>query len=136
MLSFIFISTYAVSLFSFFFFLMIRRPPRSTLFPYTTLFRSPNPTVATQPQPVNGAENIPVTLEQLGWSYFSQPLYTDPLGFRVYFAETDVFNEEDFIWVEYIDSQTNYKSAEIMPDILDYDTTYYWKVVPTTIDPN
>src|SRR2546427_9605869 len=26
--------------FSYFFFLMIRRPPRSTLFPYTTLFRS------------------------------------------------------------------------------------------------
>src|SRR5712664_4795620 len=25
----------------FFFFLMTRRPPRSTLFPYTTLFRSP-----------------------------------------------------------------------------------------------
>src|SRR3712207_8526109 len=30
-----------VSMFVFFFFLMIRRPPRSTLFPYTTLFRSP-----------------------------------------------------------------------------------------------
>src|ERR1039458_10741942 len=28
----------------FFFFLMIRRPPRSTLFPYTTLFRSSNRT--------------------------------------------------------------------------------------------
>src|SRR2546422_7542227 len=28
-------------LLSSFFFLMIRRPPRSTLFPYTTLFRSP-----------------------------------------------------------------------------------------------
>src|SRR2546430_17585987 len=27
----------------FFFFLMIRRPPRSTLFPYTTLFRSKAP---------------------------------------------------------------------------------------------
>src|SRR2546423_5103317 len=27
-------------MFSSFFFLMIRRPPRSTLFPYTTLFRS------------------------------------------------------------------------------------------------
>src|SRR5215471_20017945 len=26
-----------------FFFLMIRRPPRSTLFPYTTLFRSQHP---------------------------------------------------------------------------------------------
>src|SRR5215510_16065830 len=30
-----------VAVFPFFFFLMIRRPPRSTLFPYTTLFRSP-----------------------------------------------------------------------------------------------
>src|SRR5437588_13050421 len=28
------------TLLPFFFFLMIRRPPRSTLFPYTTLFRS------------------------------------------------------------------------------------------------
>src|SRR2546430_15401180 len=28
-----------------FFFLMIRRPPRSTLFPYTTLFRSTDATV-------------------------------------------------------------------------------------------
>src|SRR6266480_7377559 len=37
---------YSLSSFSFFvfFFLMIRRPPRSTLFPYTTLFRSPVPT--------------------------------------------------------------------------------------------
>src|SRR5205807_10346550 len=33
-------------LFSFFFFLMLRRPPRSTLFPYTTLFRSSNATGA------------------------------------------------------------------------------------------
>src|SRR5436189_6193818 len=34
------------SVFSFlFFFLMIRRPPRSTLFPYTTLFRSRQATV-------------------------------------------------------------------------------------------
>src|SRR5690242_21397941 len=29
-----------------FFFLMIRRPPRSTLFPYTTLFRSVHPAAA------------------------------------------------------------------------------------------
>src|SRR5580658_11133652 len=33
-------SSFALSVFCFFFFLMIRRPPRSTLFPYTTLFRS------------------------------------------------------------------------------------------------
>src|SRR5256885_10799577 len=30
----------SMTLFFVFFFLMIRRPPRSTLFPYTTLFRS------------------------------------------------------------------------------------------------
>src|SRR5712675_2866783 len=32
--------TYKTISLLFFFFLMIRRPPRSTLFPYTTLFRS------------------------------------------------------------------------------------------------
>src|ERR1035438_9506414 len=44
----------------FFFFLMIRRPPRSTLFPYTTLFRSamrpaapPPPVEVPQPAPVS-----------------------------------------------------------------------------------
>src|SRR3712207_8716667 len=34
-----------------FFFLMIRRPPRSTLFPYTTLFRSPSRIPGTQRTP-------------------------------------------------------------------------------------
>src|SRR6266511_5683489 len=39
--SFLYFLSCLVSLFSIsFFFLMIRRPPRSTLFPYTTLFRS------------------------------------------------------------------------------------------------
>src|SRR2546429_4254397 len=32
---------------------MIRRPPRSTLFPYTTLFRSPRPTRPTR-RPTRG----------------------------------------------------------------------------------
>src|SRR2546425_6673833 len=36
----LFLSFLFLCLFLFFFFLMIRRPPRSTLFPYTTLFRS------------------------------------------------------------------------------------------------
>src|SRR3712207_7071307 len=38
-----FILMYDIYMICFFFFLMIRRPPRSTLFPYTTLFRSPLP---------------------------------------------------------------------------------------------
>src|SRR2546422_3418228 len=37
-----------------FFFLMIRRPPRSTLFPYTTLFRSLAPPAGLA-RPVTGA---------------------------------------------------------------------------------
>src|SRR2546430_13105093 len=36
----------------FFFFLMIRRPPRSTLFPYTTLFRSRLPALAATMQAI------------------------------------------------------------------------------------
>src|SRR3712207_7252090 len=38
-----------------FFFLMIRRPPRSTLFPYTTLFRSHR----QQPPPTAGRRHRP-----------------------------------------------------------------------------
>src|SRR2546427_4021221 len=41
----------------FFFFLMIRRPPRSTLFPYTTLFRS-QAHRARQGTHVAGAEHV------------------------------------------------------------------------------
>src|ERR1017187_10357693 len=36
----IFVCVFVFMFVFFFFFLMIRRPPRSTLFPYTTLFRS------------------------------------------------------------------------------------------------
>src|SRR2546421_5935553 len=40
----------------FFFFLMIRRPPRSTLFPYTTLFRSgPQTSLECAPHPATRA---------------------------------------------------------------------------------
>src|SRR3712207_9009213 len=38
-----------------FFFLMIRRPPRSTLFPYTTLFRSAGPAAPAGGGPGPGA---------------------------------------------------------------------------------
>src|SRR6266487_5948405 len=40
MFLFYFAFSFYLFLLFFFFFLMIRRPPRSTLFPYTTLFRS------------------------------------------------------------------------------------------------
>src|SRR5438876_2974797 len=45
-------STSIFPFFLFFFFLMIRRPPRSTLFPYTTLFRSLNAAPFTHSRPI------------------------------------------------------------------------------------
>src|SRR3712207_7306845 len=42
---------------TFFFFLMIRRPPRSTLFPYTTLFRSDR---QRPPQPPREPRRVPL----------------------------------------------------------------------------
>src|SRR5256885_6743152 len=41
-LSHLYFLSFSTHFFFIFFFLMIRRPPRSTLFPYTTLFRSTN----------------------------------------------------------------------------------------------
>src|SRR3712207_8453205 len=55
--------------FCFFFFLMIRRPPRSTLFPYTTLFRSSADEIsplAHQPVAPLQQERSPVLLIGLG----------------------------------------------------------------------
>src|SRR5215203_6798209 len=45
--------------FFFFFFLMIRLPPRSTLFPYTTLFRSRRP---RRQAPRRGSRGVPASL--------------------------------------------------------------------------
>src|SRR5437870_9369223 len=38
---------------------MIRRPPSSTLFPYTTLFRSPMKAACVRPSPFGGRANYP-----------------------------------------------------------------------------
>src|SRR5258707_14996317 len=55
----------------FFFFLMIRRPPRSTLFPYTTLFRS-------HTLSVSGASAI-VTLKLFRHTFNRYPLSGLPI---------------------------------------------------------
>src|ERR1022692_2523243 len=48
------VSAYPLGSLLFFFFLMIRRPPRSTLFPYTTLFRSFLPPQTAAPEAAQG----------------------------------------------------------------------------------
>src|SRR3712207_6992696 len=54
-----------------FFFLMIRRPPRSTLFPYTTLFRS-RTVVVVHGVGANKADFLGVApfLHRAGWNVF------------------------------------------------------------------
>src|SRR2546430_4773952 len=48
----------------FFFFLMIRRPPRSTLFPYTTLFRSLHPIASAPDARSPGGSNNRVEIRE------------------------------------------------------------------------
>src|SRR3712207_8792559 len=61
----------------FVFFLMIRRPPRSTLFPYTTLFRS---------YPIASIEDGLDENDWTGWK-----LLTDAVGDRVQLVGDDLF---------------------------------------------
>src|SRR3712207_7853345 len=54
---------------TFIFFLMIRRPPRSTLFPYTTLFRSSRGRPARPRAPRRGARALPRRRIQAAYSW-------------------------------------------------------------------
>src|SRR2546427_12482695 len=55
---------------------MIRRPPRSTLFPYTTLFRSPNPLAinVTGTAAVTGSLTVAVAAPSMGLSASAAPV--------------------------------------------------------------
>src|SRR5256885_15894403 len=66
----------------FFFFLMIRRPPRSTLFPYTTLFRS------RVSLPPNQTANIRITyFDHLEMSAYQSVGYSAKTRLRRYLSE-------------------------------------------------
>src|SRR5256885_13846151 len=57
---------------------MIRRPPRSTLFPYTTLFRSPTPSGRSELRASSRTRNAACTTCRTCWS-FGSPASTPPL---------------------------------------------------------
>src|SRR3712207_7228425 len=65
---------------TFFFFLMIRRPPRSTLFPYTTLFRSHRRRGATARQHVVQPRGATPLNPRKGSTATRQPPSTSPLS--------------------------------------------------------
>src|ERR1017187_10902658 len=59
----------------FFFFLMIRRPPRSTLFPYTTLFRSASPRSTASCRPTASRASPRLTRSEEHTSELQSPMY-------------------------------------------------------------
>src|SRR5256884_6553114 len=63
-----------------FFFLMIRRPPRSTLFPYMTLFRSVFSTIGSYPA---GAQIPESTYQEMRWRMRSEE-HTSELQSRLH----------------------------------------------------
>src|SRR5437879_10093171 len=60
---------------AFFFFLMILRPPRSTLFPYTTLFRSKAAFAHVPPNPYATAESNHIERSEEHTSELQSPMY-------------------------------------------------------------
>src|SRR2546427_12087028 len=97
--------------FCFFFFLMIRRPPRSTLFPYTTLFRSkrgaslPEGGVRITTRVEGGANNMPSRLEfshHHAWEVEQSPGYCAATGLAQDDPSTPA--DESEIWTVALDS--------------------------------
>src|SRR5437016_9259420 len=68
---------YILSFSVFFFFLMIRRPPRSTLFPYTTLFRSMRSNLWASGYDVDGTDQTSLGKECRSEERFSRNAETD-----------------------------------------------------------
>src|SRR5256886_7737265 len=74
---------YVSLLFFLFFFLMIRRPPRSTLFPYTTLFRSAVLETIDNGKPIRESRDIDIPLvarhfyHHAGWAQLLESEFPD-----------------------------------------------------------
>src|SRR3712207_7435421 len=71
---------------------MIRRPPRSTLFPYTTLFRSPGEIVVWGPNVFAGYWNDPATTNAVlvdGWLHTGDVAVSDADGWLKLVDRTD-----------------------------------------------
>src|SRR6266700_7281929 len=82
----------------FFFFLMIRRPPRSTLFPYTTLFRSgaggrgwPHPRGAGRRLPEPDRKSTRLNSSHVKISYAVFCLKKKKVVYKLPFLDTDKY---------------------------------------------
>src|SRR5260370_40083340 len=76
-----------------FFFLMIRRPPRSTLFPYTTLFRSTGVDVASDyGAPVHATGDGIITIAENHAGYGRLVVIDHGFGITTWYAHLSSFS--------------------------------------------
>ncbi len=91
---------------------------------YTVTGIDVNPYLATLPIPENGASNVPLSTNQISWSYAHNTSYSDPTGFKVYFG------------MDALPGTYTYVAGSVgtfsLPVTLVSGGHYYWKVVPTT----
>src|SRR2546422_10659535 len=91
----------------FFFFLMIRRPPRSTLFPYTTLFRSdqqtakPKTNFVVPSAPIEG--EIPADPNDKKWR--DRPRRIIGMGGQITHKPRNFVNRIDDLWIQSMRSE-------------------------------
>src|SRR3712207_9070491 len=76
------------------FFLMIRRPPRSTLFPYTTLFRSTPDALPRRRLEVVGTRGMAVAVDTMGQTAGGSLTLHSPDPLDVPFADTPPFTAQ------------------------------------------
>src|SRR2546428_10373130 len=88
----------------FFFFLMIRRPPRSTLFPYTTLFRSGCAAVFCRR----------VTVGQIGWAVRAARLGT-PLPIRSEEHTSELQSRSDLVCRLLLEKEKECNAHHMLP---------------------
>jgi hypothetical protein len=88
---------------------------------------SPNPTVAVNPIPADAATGVVHTAISLNWEYITDPLFTDPIEFKVYYGTASDLTGATMVNVAYTTGQVAYST--VVGD-LAYGTTYYWQVVP------
>src|SRR2546422_10109976 len=110
-------------MYSLFFFLMIRRPPRSTLFPYTTLFRSfyyslmPNLLLSLHPDYVNYYLVRPTAVDRTEieseWLFHPDTLADAGSNIRDAIEFWDLTNRQD--WDIVGQSQLGITSRRYMP---------------------
>ena len=112
-----------------FFFLMRRRPPRSTLFPYTTLFRS-----AFMATPSSGQANISTGSSTVAFgserfdqgSNFASNTFTAP--------RTGKYQFNLVMRADNIDSDSNYLSTQLVTSNITYQDIGIWDPGPGSGD--